>query len=78
MEECRPARHQMTASNPISDDEIIRDEATPMQECPNPSLPRNGGGQHISKDDDDDAWVTPLEDYNGIEQNSSVFENTRL
>jgi len=77
MEECRPTR-QLTASNPITDDEIIRDEAAPMQECPNPALPRNGGGHHISKDDDNNGWIIPLEDCSYIDQNSSVYENTRL
>lgn len=67
----------LSASNPIPDNEIVMDE-TPMQECPNPSLPVNGGGQHISKYDDDDGWVVPLEELASLEQTAPEIENTRL
>ena len=69
---------QLVASNPMSDDEIVRDEAAPMHECPNPALPYNGGGQHISKYDEDDGWVVPLDELNGLHQHVPSIENTRL
>jgi hypothetical protein len=75
MEEGRPP---IAASNPITDAEIIRDEATPMLECPNPALTHNGGGQHINKYDDDNGWVVPLDQLTGLDQNVPDIENTRL
>ena len=76
-EEGRSTR-PLAVSNPITDAEIVRDEAVPMQECPNPALPHNGGGQHISKHDDNEGWVTPLDQLDPVEQNVPEVENTRL
>jgi hypothetical protein len=65
-----------SVSSPIPDDEIVCDEA-PMLERENPALTRNGGGQHISKFDDD-GWVVPLDELSGNEQGQPEVENTRL
>jgi len=63
-------------SNPIPD-EIICAESAPMVERENPALTRNGGGQHISKFDDD-GWVVPLEELTGVDHCYPEVENTRL
>ena len=82
MEECRTsAAEPMTQSNPMPDAEIVRDEAPPMLERANPSLPLNGGGEHLQKhsDDDDGGWVVPLDELTGLDRNLPAdVENTRL
>ena len=77
MEEGRP-EEPMSASNPAPDSEIVRDEAPPMLERANPALPSNGGGQHLTKHDDDDGWVVPLDELTGLDRNLPDVENTRL
>jgi len=68
----------LAMSNPVPDEEIVRDEAAPMLERANPSLPVNGGGQHLNKHDDDDGWVVPLDELTGLDRNLPDVENTRL
>ena len=64
-------------ASPISDDEIKRDEA-PMLEKDNPAVTSNGGGQHISKLDEENGWVVPLDQLSKIELDQPEVENTRL
>lgn len=67
----------MEASSPITDAEIVKDEA-PMQEVENPAVTPNGGGQHISKDEEDNGWVVPLEELSKTEKEKPETENTKL
>jgi len=76
LEECKV--EPLSMSNPVTDMDIVRDEAPPMQERANPSLPVNGGGQHLNKQDDDDGWVVPLDELTGLDRNLPDVENTRL
>lgn len=75
MEEAREA--PTAVSNPIPDAEMIQDEA-PMQERENPAVTPNGGGQHISKADEDNGWVVPLDELSKAEKEKPEVENTRL
>jgi len=78
-------------SSPFTDDEMIKGEKnrpqklTPesvtrhpqvMQERDNPAVTRNGGGQHISSDDD--GWVVPLDELSKAELDLPEVENTRF
>lgn len=75
MEEAREG--PVAVSNPIPDAEMIQDEA-PMQERENPAVTPNGGGQHISKADEDNGWVVPLDELSKAEKEKPEVENTRL
>lgn len=67
------------ASNPMSDADIVKDEApAPMQEVANPAVTTNGGGQHISKADEDNGWVVPLDELSKEEMKRPEVENTKL
>ena len=67
----------MVIENPVSDEEITRDEA-PMVERENPAVTPNGGGQHISKKDEDNGWVVPMDDLSKEERDQAEVENTKL
>lgn len=85
MEEGRPTSvRPLTMSSPITDDEMVRDESAPplMTERPDNSLPQNG--QHLSKHDDNDGLIVPLDELVALEKErggplaSADVENTRL
>ena len=63
--------------NPLPDSEIMRDEA-PMTERDNPAMTSNGGGGHLSKKDDDNGWVVPIDELSKAEKEKPEVEDTKL
>ena len=62
--------------SPIADDEIVRAE-TPMVERQNPAV-ANGSGGHISKKEQDNSWVVPIEQLTKKEKSKPEVEDTKL
>lgn len=69
----RPIVHE----NPLPDSEIMRGEDL-MVERENPAVTSNGGGQHISKKDDDNGWVVPIDELSKAEKEKPEVEDTKL
>eukprot|EP00914_Ancora_sagittata_P019477 GHVO01038931.1.p1 GENE.GHVO01038931.1~~GHVO01038931.1.p1 ORF type:complete len:649 (+),score=84.42 GHVO01038931.1:207-2153(+) len=61
--------------NPISDEEMTRDEV-PMLEHAHPAYTPNGSGQHLR--DDEDGLIVPLDQMTAAELARPELENTRL
>ncbi|ELT94730.1 hypothetical protein CAPTEDRAFT_207988 [Capitella teleta] len=61
--------------NPISDEEMTRDEV-PMLEHAHPAYTPNGSGQHLR--DDEDGLIVPLDQMTAAELAQPELENTRL
>ena len=62
--------------SPIADEEIVRAEA-PMVERQNPAV-ANGSGGHISKKEQDNGWVVPIEQLTKKEKSKPEVEDTKL
>ena len=67
----------LVMENPVPDEEITKDEV-PMVERENPAVTPNGGGQHISKKDEDNGWVVPLDELSKAERDQAEVENTKF
>jgi hypothetical protein len=65
-----------SVESPIADEEIMRDDA-PMMEKENPALTKNGNGQHISKKDEDNGWVVPIDELRS-DKDKMDMEDTKL
>lgn len=63
--------------SPIADEEIVRAEAPMMVERQNPSV-ANGSGGHISKKDQDNGWVVPIDQLTKKEKSKPEVEDTKL
>ena len=62
--------------SPIADEEIVRAEA-PMVEKQNSSV-ANGSGGHISKKEQDNGWVVPIDQLTKKEKSKPEVEDTKL
>ncbi len=62
--------------SPIADEEIVRAEA-PMVERQNPAV-ANGSGGHISKKDQDNGWVVPIDQLAKSDKSKAEVEDTKL
>ena len=49
-----------------------------MTEAPNPAYTPNGSGQHLTKGDEDNGWIVPLEELSYAERERPEVENTKL
>jgi hypothetical protein len=67
-------KHPHMEENPIPDDEITKDEA-PMVERENPAV---NGHQPISKRDEDNGWVVPIDQLSPAEKGRPEVEDTKL
>lgn len=64
--------------NPVPDEIIVRSEKAPMTESANPAYTANGSRQPISRHDEDNGWVVPMDQLTSAEQNYPEVENTKL
>ncbi len=62
--------------SPIADEEIVRAEAG-MVERQNPAV-ANGSGGHISKKEQDNGWVVPIDQLTKSEKSKPEVEDTKL
>ena len=76
MEEGKKQHPPTVIENPLSDEEITKDEA-PMLERENPAVSPNGGGQHLKREEDN-GWVVPLDQLSDAEKQKPEVENTKL
>ena len=77
MEEGRSKKRPMAVENPLPDEEITKDEG-PMVERDNPAMTSNGGGGHLSKKDEDNGWVVPIDELTKSDKDKPEVEDTKL
>ena len=77
MEEGRKKRPPPSGiESPLADEEIKKSDA-PMVERQNPSV-ANGSGGLISKKDEDNGWVVPIDQLTKSEKSKAEVEDTKL
>lgn len=65
-------KYPLVIENPIPDSEIMKGEA-PMMESANPAM-----AYPVSKKDEDNGWVVPLDQLSPAERQKPDTENTKL
>ena len=76
MEEGRKRPPKGGIESPLADEEITKAEA-PMLERQNPAV-ANGSGGHISKKEQDNGWVVPIDQLTKSEKSKPEVEDTKL
>jgi hypothetical protein len=69
---------RLSSTPPPSGPEVAVVQPQVMSERDDPAVTRNGGGQHISKDDEDNGWVVPLDELSKDEREQEIVANTKF